>query len=246
MYNIDLRFGSGLTDTQIEIFKIAAARWQDIITSDLPFATVAGETIDDILIESSAINIDGMGGILGQATFTHLRNNSFLPAKGFMEFDAEDLRSLQEAGSLRDIILHEIGHVIGFGTIWDTLDLIEDRDGPNPVFIGPAAMSEYGQLLGQNGAVEVPLANTGGPGTRGSHLRETVFGNELMTGFFSGTARPISRLSLAILEDMGYTVNYDMADAYTLPSAAQLKTFQAEAVHVCMMRKPETVTIVPC
>lgn len=244
MYNIDLRFGSGLTDIQIELIKSAASRWQDIIIGDLPCVTINNETIDDILIESSALKIDNSGGILGQATFTHLRGTSFLPAKGFMEFDKVDLQTLQEVGSLRDIILHEIGHVIGFGTIWNDLNLVEGQGSANPVFIGEAAMQEYSQLLNQSTPVKVPLANTGGRGTRESHLRESVFGNELMTGFFSGSRRPISRLSIAMLADMGYEVNYEMADKYSLPSTSELKRIQAESVHICMMREPENLTIV--
>jgi hypothetical protein len=44
-----------------------------------------------------------------------------------------------------------------------------------------------------------------------------VFGNELMTGFISGLPDPLSTVTIGSLQDMGYTVNYSMADSYTLP-----------------------------
>ena len=62
------------------------------------------------------------------------------------------------------------------------------------------------------------MANTGGPGTRDSHWREAVFGNELMTGFINQGVNPVSRLTIASLADLGYQVNLEAADAYMLPS----------------------------
>ena len=55
------------------------------------------------------------------------------------------------------------------------------------------------------------------------HWRETVFGNELMTGFIGAGSNPLSVLSVAAQEDIGYTVNYAGADPYT-------RTFTAPVV----------------
>ena len=63
----------------------------------------------------------------------------------------------------------------------------------------------------------VPLETGGGPGTAGSHRSEAVFGNELMTGYISGAPDPLSILTVATLQDVGYTVNYSAADFYSLP-----------------------------
>jgi hypothetical protein len=62
----------------------------------------------------------------------------------------------------------------------------------------------------------VPLETGGGAGTAGSHWSESVFGSELMTGFISGVPDPLSTVTVGDLKDMGYTVNYSAADAYTL------------------------------
>ena len=61
--------------------------------------------------------------ILGQAGPTRLRPGSFLPASGVMSFDSADLARMESDGSLVRVIIHEMGHVLGFGTIWDELGL---------------------------------------------------------------------------------------------------------------------------
>ena len=52
-------------------------------------------------------------------------------------------------------------------------------------------------------------------GTENGHWREPVFGNELMTGYVNSPgANPLSFMSVAAQEDLGYVVNYAAADAY--------------------------------
>src|SRR6185295_12000679 len=52
----------------------------------------------------------------------------------------------------------------------------------------------------------------------GSHLVESVFGTELMTTTMIQPPGPLSILTIAIFEDMGYKVNYSMADPYSMPA----------------------------
>src|SRR5258708_39129929 len=40
-----------------------------------------------------------------------------------------------------------------------------------------------------------------------SHFRESVFGNEVMTGYLNNGANPLSRVTIASLADLGYQVN---------------------------------------
>ena len=83
-------------------------------------------------------------------------------------------------------------------------------------------MREYAALIGAAAPLAVPVANTGGAGTRDGHWREAVLGNELMTGFLGVGNNPLSRLTVGALEDMGYQVNYAAADAFVLPSSLEL------------------------
>lgn len=221
-FRIEVRFRGGLSLAQQDAFAAAARRWSEIITGDLPAIRVNNEVVDDVVIEASGVPIDGPRGTLGQAGPTALRPGSMLPAWGIMQFDTADLAQMEADGSLVRVIIHEMGHVLGFGTIWDRLGLRQGTGGLNPTFTGANAMREFGALQGVSTPVAVPVANTGGPGTRDAHWREQVFGNELLTGFLNAGVNPISRMSIGHFEDLGYQVDYAAADPYTLPSSLLL------------------------
>ncbi len=223
-----MRFTGGLSAAQQGAFETAAARWGRVISADVPAVVIDGETIDDVRIDAGGEPIDGPGRVLGQAGPIDLRPGSFLPATGIMSFDSADLEQMEQDGSLVTVIVHEMGHVLGFGTIFDRVDLILGAGGNDPQFIGANAAREYAALLGPGVRPRsVPLANVGGPGTRDGHWREAVFANELMTGFLDTGANPISRLTIGAFEDLGYTVDYMAADAYRLPTASELLTHRS-------------------
>ena len=227
-FTIDVRFLGGLTDRQKDAFKATADRWSQAIVGDLPGVLVSGEIIDDVLILAQGAAIDGPRGILGQVSPTHMRpanagNARFIPAKGTMQFDTADLEEMEQNGRLNDVITHEMGHVLGIGTIWTQKLLLRGIFSRNPAFIGQNAMAEYGRLRGGgSGPTAVPVENTGGPGTRNAHWRETIFFNELMSGFIAEIGNPLSRMTVGSLQDLGYIVNIDAAEAYTLPDMRAL------------------------
>ncbi len=240
-FAITVRFRGGLTSQQKRAFASAADRWTRVIVGDLPPVTIAGEVIDDILIEAEGAEIDGPGNILGQAGPTHLRPKTagaaaFLPAKGIMSFDKADLDAMQADGTLGDVITHEMGHVLGIGTVWMRKGLLKGEGTSNPTFRGAAAMKEYGRLKGSSaGPTPVPVENRGGGGTRDSHWRETVFQKELMTGFVDAKPNPLSRLTIASLQDMGYKVDMAKAEKYALPNlraAAEAGTLTTHAAPI--------------
>ncbi len=222
-YKIEVRFLGGLSETQKNAFKAAADRWAQVIVSDVPSVRVDGEVIDDIVILAQGSDIDGPGRILGQAGPTRLRPRNagqfaFIPAKGEMQFDTADLTQMEQRGTLKDVITHEMGHVLGFGTIWAQKRLLQGAGTGNPTFRGAHAMEEYGVLKGNRaGATPVPLENTGGAGTADSHWREVIFKAELMTGFVDQAGNPMSRMTVASMRDLGYDVNMASAEPYTLP-----------------------------
>ena len=233
-YTIEVRFAGGLTQSQKAAFAAAADRWTRVIVGDLPSARVSGEVIDDLVIVAQGANIDGPGKVLGQAGPTALRpatagNAAFLPAKGRMTFDTADLAKMESQRTLVDVITHEMGHVIGIGTVWGRKGLLRDPDTVNPTFRGLQAMEEYGLLKG-TGPTAVPVENTGGPGTANSHWRETVFHNELMSGFIAAPGNPLSRVTVGSLSDIGYEVDLDAADPYSLANLFELAEAGALAV----------------
>jgi len=223
-FNITVRFtDSTLSATQQAVFQQAAGRWAQIITGDIPDVVVDGIAVDDIVIDASGPTIDGPGGILGQAGPTSLRSGSFLPSRAVMEFDSADLARLQASGDLLAVILHEMGHCLGIGTIWRNLGLVQNV-GAAIHFTGASAVAEYNTIFGTTGNF-VPVEAGGGPGTAGGHWDEATFDNELMTGYLNGgTQNPISRVTVGALRDMGYQVNLNAADAYSRPATTRKAT----------------------
>jgi hypothetical protein len=171
-------------------------------------------TIDDLVIDVAVRPIDGVGGIAGQAGPTCLRATGFVPLAGQMVFDSADVANLVASGIFDRVVLHEMLHVLGYGTIWHLLGTATGVGGTDPRYQGGRGVAEW-SLLGGSG--NVPLENTGDPGTRDSHWREATFGTELMTGYLNTGTDPLSRLSVASLADLGYQVDVAQADAYSLP-----------------------------
>lgn len=228
-FTIEVRFLGGLTQPQMDAFKGAADRWSRMIVGDLPDIVVDGQRIDDVLILARGADIDGPGRILGQAGATHVRpanagDSAFIPARGRMTFDTADLEQMEQRGTLNDVITHEMGHVIGVsGLIWGFKGLLNGAGTENPTFEGRSAMEEYGRLRGDGSEpTPVPVENEGGPGTAGSHWREKVFRNELMSGFIAAAGNPISRMTVGSLRDMGYVVDMDAAEPYELPNLLRM------------------------
>jgi hypothetical protein len=237
-YNIEVRFAGGLTATQQAAFESAAGRWGRIITADVPRFRISGEVIDDVVIDAAGLRIDGPRGILGRAGPTHLRPGSLLPAKGVMEFDTADLERMEQDGSLENVIFHETGHVLGMGTLWRRMGLLRGAGTNNPRFVGRNAMREFAALIGADEPTPVPVENRGGPGTREGHWREFVFANELMTGTLNPGPNPVSRVTIAAMQDMGYQINLDAAEDFTLPGFLELAIMGIGAVEHprgCMM-----------
>jgi hypothetical protein len=219
-YQVTVVYVGAFTAAQRSAFDAAAARWSQVITGDLPGVTLPGGTfVDDVQIEASIVPIDGANGILGQAGPTGFRTGvAGLPYAGVMEFDTADVAAMESDGTFRGVIMHEMGHVLGLGTLWPSLSLVSGAGGANPVYVGANAVREYNAIFGVTGT-SVPVENTGGPGTRDSHWRESTMQTELMTGYASppGLAMPLSRITVGSLADLGYTVNYGAADLYSRP-----------------------------
>lgn len=228
----------------------AVTRWEAVIRGDLSrddiprgylgaqqcagFGDVTnGTSVDDVIILVNIAPIDGRGKILGQASPCLIRDN-ILTEVGVLTLDVEDLAVYAGSQTLTDILFHEIGHILGFGTLWAGFDCppsqgftacwsyLNGAGGADPRFSGPRAVAEW-QALGGTGTV--PVENTGGSGTADGHWRETIFGNEIMTGFVSalGATNPLSRVTIASMEDLGYGVDYAAADAFTITATAGIR-----------------------
>jgi hypothetical protein len=242
-YAIDLRFFGPPVANNIEAaFQVAVGRLQTVVTTDVLDVAVTAldvaacdtlmrnvgpltETIDDLIIFATVTTFDGPGGILGSSGPCFVRTASTannLPLVSLMKFDVADLQNLFNDGRLNSVVLHEMLHTLGIGTLWATFNLVVNRGTDSTAYRGNQGNTG---CLDHGGAhvckPNAPLETQGGPGTRDVHWRETTFRTELMTGFLSpvGITSPLSRMSIGSLADMGYVVNMNSADAYTVPAA---------------------------
>ncbi len=215
-FDIVLNLPGGLTPSQTAAFTAAELRWESVIRGDLPDVTIPTfGVIDDLVVRVTTRAIDGIGGVLGQTTIDAQRADSSLPALATIEFDADDIAGLEASGQLTTVALHQIGHALGFGTVWADQGLIAGAGTTNPRFTGALATSEYNRRFNLSDP-NVPLENFGGPGSVDAHWREARFLNEVMSSVLnSGVVNPLSRITLAAMADMGYVVNLAQADPYT-------------------------------
>jgi hypothetical protein len=235
-FGITVRFvGEGGTELQRQAFTKAAARWAQVITGDIgsvPLNTPAGECDDwipavneqvrNLLVFVRIAPIDGPAKIIAQASPCYVNSTNKLPIMGFFELDQDDLPLMLERGLLDDVVLHEMGHILGIGTLWNyQRSLLVGSGTEDPYFTGSATRSAFGGMggAGYTGNA-VPVENTGGAGTRDAHWRKSLFGNELMQGYAQAGGMPLSRVTVGSLQDLGYTVNLAAADGFSLLGAA--------------------------
>jgi hypothetical protein len=185
----------------------AADFYSQIITADVrDDFDLSGNPVDDIAITISSVPIDGSGGFLALTGISAVRDpgsvDQWLPVTASIFLDSTDLKDHSLSGTWDAIILHEIGHALGFvGGLFGVLGL---TDGGH--FTGANAEAAYGG--------PVPLEDTGGSGTAGSHWDEAtlapngqLMSNELMTGFFvPGETTLLSDTTIGALADLGYHV----------------------------------------
>jgi hypothetical protein len=242
-YDITVRFiGDGGTDRQRQAFASAVARWQRVIVGDIgttplnvpagecqPWIPAVNESINDLLVFVRIANIDGAGKIVGQASPCYVNSGNHLPIMGFFELDQEDLQLMLDRGIMDDVVLHELGHILGIGTLWNyQRTLLTGATTDDPFFTGANARDAFTSIVGNTYAgTPVPVENSGGTGTRDAHWRKSVFNNELMQGYAQPGGMPLSRVTAASLADLGYAVNMGGTDSYSFLAA--LRTSPAAA-----------------
>jgi flagellin-like hook-associated protein FlgL len=146
---------------------------------------------------------DGVGGTLASGSMNGVWGT--LAATGSITIDEADLDSMYEGGYAYSTYLHEIIHAVGFSS-----------NLSGATYNGTNAIAQYNEIFGTS-VTTLNLENDGGVGTAGSHWEEDDFDNELMTGYSEGggVAEPLSKVTVGVLEDQGYEVDYDAADIWT-------------------------------
>jgi hypothetical protein len=219
-----LKSTRGNFETWLQSFGEAKDRWEQVIVQDdgqpsniessltaAYIATKVPNLVDDVYIAGVEETIDGRGKVLGSAGPILARriNGKYHALSGFMRFDKEDIEWMIAKGLCRGVILHEMGHVLGIGTLWGLNKLHKgNKDRYNRKF----AKEEWARL-GCSG--KLPVETGGGDGTAFGHWDEECLNQELMTRYVDSDMR-LSVLTVASFEDMGYGVDYSAADPYDI------------------------------
>ena len=233
-FNIEVRFFGDLwSDGLFDAFIASADFLSSIISvglnDDFFVSSFSGDlaelAVDDLVIEARIANIDGTGGVLGQAGPTYARSSSGttidgLPTAGIMEFDGADAASLFSDSLWDDTVLHEMMHVLGFGTLWDlanwalvgTQKVVIDDNGTRKPNDDVSAYKYLGDANNDYGDTFIPVESDGGSGTARGHWDEQLLQNEIMTGYINQT-NYLADFTVAALADLGYGLaSSDYAD----------------------------------
>jgi hypothetical protein len=162
--------------------------------ADLGSCGVAGltgtlnESTTGVIIYAGVGTIDGAGKVLAQAGPCYVRNQSILPAVGVMKFDEADIQNYITSGRFEALVLHEMNHVIGFGTIWPDKNLVQNpaftndanpvpTGSTNPRYTGAASLAQCLSLPGVNAnhctaGGSIAVEHCGTAGTADGHWRE--------------------------------------------------------------------------
>lgn len=232
-FNIELNFTGGLSGSQQAAFFEAERFWEEKITGYLTDFSQPGLTIN-----AGGAVMDGAGGVVGSGGVSRTeRSGGFtLATRASIQFDIDDALTLEDDGLFSDMVLHEMAHAMGFGTLWGANDVYVAGTGQ---YTGQHALNAYRSEFGQEGAAFVPVELGGGEGTANGHWDEVDQGveptfiadtlgrdmrDELMTGWLSDDIF-VSNTTLMSFADIGYEVN-----AVPLPSSLLLLGFGLAAL----------------
>lgn len=191
--------------------------------------------VDDIVIGYDFQHIDGIGGTLGLAgnTYTRYRGDQLsFPIASIMIFDIEDFE-LYSDFMLKKIIIHELGHALGFS------NFLFEKCTTECMYSCERATLEYQLEFDTND--ELRMENDGGEGTVCFHWESDMVNkdgiSDIMVGWVTFDFQPISKITIAAFEDMGYQVNYNAAQKFESFSLSQiLNDSQSNGFHINMTR----------
>ena len=186
-------------------FDDAANQWEGLITG-----YQNDNDLGPLIISASVADFDGVGGKLGLAGPTGVvTTDGFTYAtSGIMQFDVADMTELISAGLFSDVVLHEMAHVMGFGTLWDANGVYANGTG---AYTGAAGLAAYQDEFDPD-ATFVPVELDGGQGTANAHWDEDWAGGSdaLMTGFLNlepnSNAPVLSETTIQSFADIGFEV----------------------------------------
>jgi len=225
---IEVRYASDITPEVHNAVTLAVAKWTRALSKnmgDFPLNSAANhcfvgepqlsETHHNLLLFVTATPIDGLNGQLAYTEICSLSDRDTLPILSHIRLDRADVDSMVARGVLDDVLMHEMGHALGFVPTTYMPKELTAGGTDDPRFVGAVAQSEFAKHGAWYTGARVPLENSAGVGPRDPHWRFTVFGDELMVSVVGpGFKSPLSSITLGLFRDLGYTVDFSQADPY--------------------------------
>ena len=226
-FNIDLSFevfsSEGLVDA--DAYLRGRDKWMEVIVGDLEpvdssnlqgqrCKTPLPDVIDDMHIcvtEGDLRNNQfSFKGILGSAVTLSSRPpvdgvtfGSGPTITGEITFDRDGIRFFKENGIFDDLVKYAMGALMGPVP----LDFVNFGSFPFS-YIGENGLDVWQNIWGCDGMP--PIGNL-----NGDFWQQECLQNELMTtGDLSLEGNPLSALTIGLMKDIGYGVNYDAADEF--------------------------------
>ena len=199
-------------------------------------ATAVPNGVDDLYVAVVVGNIDGSGSRYAEAGQTLMQTGGRIiagsikidtndiptildknifdwvrPTRSFRQYFREFTNLFAELLRLKQLMLHELGHVLGIGTMWDAF-----VDGSS--YIGTNGLKAW-RDMGCTGDLPLNTRDTG-------HWNENCLAKELMTPTLKWNQdQHLSAITLGALEDQGWVVNHAEKDYFGLENLGDCGDF---------------------
>jgi hypothetical protein len=211
-FSMQVNFADGLESLNFNVrnaISEAAKFWENAITH----SSFNGSHLLQIDVQGVNSPQSWLAAATNRAGATDA-SGKWMPTTGIVRINTSYSNSYNSDPSyLKTLVIHELGHVLGIGTLWQKQGRSFIDPGTNTYKADSYAGRAYGEISGTLAPKPVPVE----AGTFG-HWDEGKFGDELLTPFAEGPTvkMPLSQITLASLRDIGWNVNYGVADAFSL------------------------------
>ena len=131
---------------------------------------------------------------------------------------------------LKNILLHEITHILVFHPYFFTALKLNQTEGSNSYIISPKAVAKAREHFDCSSITRIPLENQGGTGSVGSHWESRyMLGDYMISTDYPDQA--ISDITLGLFEDSGfYKVNYYSGGLFKFGKGKGCKFFNKDCI----------------